>query len=214
MSPFLSFRILCLTFLPLLSASSWGKETPKPIWFSAANDNGGASGASSFVFDFNEWKCRVDDKGRGRCSIKGSAWNFKLPTADGVISNLFVQAGRGNFVYSVDNGEVVWATAAQISPRRSIPKWVVQLPGLNFTTPILYGDRIVVASSMSVASISATTGDWIWRHQWIHDGGAGVSPKINMDAATLHFAIIGVDSKEIGPAICFNLDFGSIVACK
>ena len=161
-------RLFFLVICSLLSTSAWGKDTPKPILFNIARDNVGANGANSFSFDLNEWKCRVDGKGRGQCSTKNAAWNFRLPVADGSISNIFFEAdGRGNMVYSVDNGEAVWATAVQVAPRRANPRWVVQLPGLNFTPPLLYRDRIIVTSAVSVGSISATTGEWIWRHQWL-----------------------------------------------
>lgn len=211
----LAYRLSCLVIFSLLSCSSWSKDVPKPTWFAVASESGDANAAPSFSLDINEWKCRVNGKGRGQCSTKGRTWSFKLPVADGSISNMYVEAnGRGNLVYSVDNGETVWGVAALIAPRRTTPKWVVQLPGLNFTTPLIYGDRLIVASAMSVASISATTGEWIWRHQWVHDGGAAFSPIISVDLDVLKFAVVAVNSKAVGEPICFKLDFGSVVTCK
>lgn len=208
-------RLFCLAICILLCGSSWSKDVLKPTWFEVATETSGADGASSFSFGINEWKCRVDGKGRGQCATKSTAWNFRLPVADGSISNLYVEPGaRGSLVYSVGNGETVWGVATQVAPRRNTPKWTVQLPGLNFTTPLLSGDRIIVSSAVSVASISAASGEWIWRHQWVHDGGAAFSPIISVDSDVLKFSVVSANSKPVGEPVCFKLDFGSVVTCK
>lgn len=204
-----------ITALFLGGTSSWAKDIPKPIWFSVAQDHEEVNGTRSFAFELNEWECRIESKGNGRCISGRSVWKFKLPTVDGAISNIFFNTDAGNnLIYSVDNGEEVWAIAAKISPRRATPVRTTQLPGLNFTIPFLFGNKIVIISSLSVGSISAGAGDWLWRHQWLHDEGGGGSPKVNVNSDILKFEIIGTDSKVIGNPICFNLEFGSIVNCQ
>lgn len=205
------FQRFCTIIILFMCTCSWGKGAYKPEWLHAVDVIEKANGLPEFNFHLYGWICKVHSKGSGRCAAGNSAWKLKLPVADGSISGIFINySTRYGLVYSVDNGEAIWAIAARIVPHRTAPIWTVQVPGLSFATPFLYGDQLIVISSLSVSSISIRSGDWIWRHQWLYEEGQGVAtPEVNIDSTTLWFMFGGKDSKPV----CFNLEFGYVLNC-
>jgi hypothetical protein len=169
-----------------------------------------------FRFNAAGWACRVRDKGEGECSLNGVRWRLKLPTDGGLISSFFVAPGQNILIaYSVDSSESVWSVAANIVPRQTKPKWQKRLPTLNMAPPILSSEKIVVASALSVSSISAKTGEWVWRHHWVYDNSGNVIPEVSVSGLVLKLRVHQLRSSlnENAQTTCFSLDYGTVVPC-
>lgn len=204
-------RQLQVLALVLVAAVVAASDQP----FTAAEPNGTESfSPEGFSFTLRTWKCTVSREGVGTCRDGSRKWAFRLPVDDGRIDSLHFNAGETCvFVYTLTDEESDWGKAVGLMPRERRPRWATQIAGLNRALPIAAGRSVLVGALGFIGSIDPSSGEFVWRHDFVYDGSGRTDIKLEMNDGVVAITAAVPWRLSDSVTVCYSVESGVVVNC-